>query len=257
MNFRQRRGSGGIRLADALHNDRGGQFDALVIDHLHQAGRIAIVNQRAILHIRHLLGMDGKHILHAVLYQQDGDAVIGQAAEELQRFVGRSRVQAGQRLVQQQDARAHGQHGGQGHLLLLAAGELEGLPVAQVADLQIAEGLIDALEDFSPGQAQVFQSKGDFVEHVAGHDLALGVLQQGADDLRELGHAHLAHRFAKNADFAFAKTMVGARDQPVDAAHEGGFAAAAGAGQKHHLPGQDAQVDVLERLLLAAGVFKG
>ena len=52
-----------------------------------------------------------------------------------------------------------------------------------MGDPQVAEGLIDPLDDLLARQAQVFQSKGDLVEHVAADDLALGVLQQGADIL--------------------------------------------------------------------------
>ena len=49
----------------------------------------------------------------------------------LQRFLRRDGVQAGERLIQEQDARLHHQYTRQGYLLLLAT-EMSKFPVAQV-----------------------------------------------------------------------------------------------------------------------------
>jgi len=110
------------RLAgSALHHHLCWQLDARVIYHLHQSGSIAIIGDLAFVHVDHMFRLDGEHVFHAVLHDHHRKPLIRQLAEDTQRFMCRGGVQAGKRLIQQQDLGAHDQHPGQRQLLLLPA----------------------------------------------------------------------------------------------------------------------------------------
>ena len=67
---------------------------------------------------------------------------VGQTADHVQCFLGADRVQAGQRLVEQQGGRLHRQDAGQGRLLFLAARQPKGFPLGQVGDAGV--GTVEA-----------------------------------------------------------------------------------------------------------------
>jgi hypothetical protein len=122
-----------------------------------------------------------------MLHQDDRDPFVGQAAEKGQRLLRADGVQTGQRLVQQQNAGPHRQDTRQGHLLLLPAGEVEGLPVPQVGDAQIRQHFIHPGPDFGARESQILQSERHFVEDETAHNLPLRVLQEGADPAGRVG----------------------------------------------------------------------
>jgi hypothetical protein len=58
---------------------------------------------------------------------------------------------------------------------------LKGFTIAQVTDVQVCQDFINAGEDLFSGQSQVLHSKGNFRNHLAGHNLSFRVLQQRSD----------------------------------------------------------------------------
>jgi hypothetical protein len=90
-----------------------------------------------------------------------GDA---KPADDLPQFVeqilAQSRVQGAQRLVQHEQARGGGQAPGQGHALLLAAGQVEHLPAAVAGQAHQRQHLFNARRLPGLGPAQHAQSKG-------------------------------------------------------------------------------------------------
>ena len=170
-----------------------------------------------------------------MLDQKDADSFVGQAAEKGQGFLPTGRVEAGQRLVEQEDAGAHGQHAGERDLLFLAAGEQKGLSLAQVRDAQVVKGHVRPLPDLLARQSQVLQPKGHLGVNAGPQYLALRVLQDRADDLRDLRKGLARDVLAVEQDAPAPFAFVAMRDKAVDAANERCFATPAGAGDEEQL----------------------
>jgi hypothetical protein len=56
-----------------------------------------------------------------MLHHEDRHSLVSQEPGGIQRVLGGGGVEAGQRLIQQQNGRPHGQHACQRHLLFFAA----------------------------------------------------------------------------------------------------------------------------------------
>ena len=93
------------------------------------------------------------------------DADLGLDALELDLHLpAQLEVESAERLVEQQHLRAVDQRPGQGHALLLAAGELAGAALAEAAELDQLEHLVDLLLDVLDAAAA--QPEGDVLEDV-------------------------------------------------------------------------------------------
>ena len=105
-------------------------------------------------------------------------------------------------LVENQNARTHGEDGGDGYLLLLSAREGGDLAVAQVADADGLERFAHALLDLVVGNAKVLEAKEYLVLDDRGDHLRVDILQHAADDLRYIGERDLAGVVAVHGDGA-------------------------------------------------------
>ena len=103
-------------------------------------------------------------------------------------------------LVEHEHTRAHGEDGGDGHLLLLAARERGDFAVAQVADADGLEGFGDALLDLVVRHAKVLEAKEHLVLDDRRDHLRVDILQHAADDLRHVGERGFAGVVAVNHD---------------------------------------------------------
>ncbi|MNZ92751.1 hypothetical protein D3C78_1117860 [compost metagenome] len=150
-------------------------------------------------------------------------------------------VEVGEGLVEQQQARLRRQRAGQGHALLLAAGQFMGIALAQGAEI-------------------------DQLEHLGGDALALGVLADAEGDV--LGHRQVREQrvvLEHHADAALFRGegvagagnhLAGQLDAALlhgfeagDGAQGGGLAAARGAEQAADVAGIQVQTDVLHHPL--------
>ena len=84
--------------------------------------------------------------------QHQRDAVRPEAREDLRQLAPRRRVEAHERLVQQEQARPHGEHAGERKTPLLAAGERIGVPPPEAVRRQPHElqRLVDGRRDVAP-----------------------------------------------------------------------------------------------------------
>ena len=120
-------------------------------------------------------------VVHGVGHDRDGDAARVDVGEDARELGAAARVEAGRGLVEDERARAHGQHAGDRAEALLAAGELEGGGVGLVGEADDREGAPAAAGDLVGGEAQVGGAEGDVLQDGLGEELALGVLHDVAD----------------------------------------------------------------------------
>ena len=90
------------------------------------------------------------------------------------------RVERAERLVEQQHGRAQDQRPGQRDALLLAAGELVRAALAELAELDQLERLLDAPVALAARDLLVAQAEGDVVEHVEVREQRVA-LEDGVD----------------------------------------------------------------------------
>ena len=187
-----------------------------------------------------------------------GHLFLGQLPDDLQDLAGKLRVERRGGLVEKEDAGIHGQSPGDGHPLLLPAGELArmgALLVAQAHLVQKGPGLFHRLifvplEDADLGVGKVLQHRpvGEEIE-VLEHqtEIAPGPAQlifPGIEGLPVLAGGD--HRLPQ-----VGKAPAGHFGQEGGAAEKGGFSRAGGADDGHGLPFLHGQVDVAQDLQLA------
>ena len=187
---------------------------------------------------------------HFVGDHQHGDAGVGQLLHQFQNLAHHFGVEGAGGLVEQDHVRVHGKGTGNGNALLLAAGKALGVGV----------GLV--------GQAYAGQQ---FVGLV-GNGLLILELEQGGGQLKVFLHSqvweqvevleHHAHLLAHSVDVGFvhlsALELHGAAGgdlQPVQAAQEGGLAAAGGADQADHVAAVDVDINTLQHVQGGGGLF--
>ena len=128
-----------------------------------------------------------------LLNDDDGDAeVMVCLAQRFENQCGADGIECRGWLIEHQYARAHGEDGSDGHLLLLAAREGGYLAVAQVANADGLKRLAHALLDLVMRNAKVLEAKEHFVLNDRSDHLRVDVLQHAADDLRYVGERDLA-----------------------------------------------------------------
>ena len=173
----------------------------------------------------------------------------------------RDRVDAGKRLVQQDEARLRGQRARDLHAPPLAARQRRRRRVAQLLDAQVVQQAVSSSSIARPRQRPAV---GVHLQLEHGADVLLhGQLAEDRGLLRQVGQAQARaavdrqalHRLAVDADLAGVGTHQA--DHHVEA---GRLAGAVGAEQAHHLAGAHGQVHVLHdharavALLQAAGL---
>ena len=175
---------------------------------------------------------------HLVGDHQHGDAGVGQLLHQLQHLADHLRVKGGGGFVEQDDIRVHGQSTGNGNALLLAAGKALGEDIGLIGQAHAGQQLVGTggglllvleLEQFR-GQAEVLLD-GQVGEEVE-------VLEHHAHLLAHGVNVGFVHFHALKFDAA-----AGGDLQPVQAAQEGGLAAAGGADQADHIAAVDVDVD--------------
>ncbi|OQA23528.1 MAG: hypothetical protein BWY63_00182 [Chloroflexi bacterium ADurb.Bin360] len=162
----------------------------MIIYRLCHALRWALVSNPAILHEDDAIGTNSQGVFNTVFNQEDTYPFICQTAEQSKRFLCAGRIEACQWLIQQQHGRAHRQHPGQSDFLFLTPGEMEGLPITQMGNAQIAERLIHPLTNLSAWQTQILQPKSHLSKNMGPQNLAVGILQHRSHTLRDMRQAH-------------------------------------------------------------------
>ena len=91
----------------------------------------------------HEVGEVGGDAVQVVGREHDGEAVGVEVGEEVQDLVAGAHVDAGRGLVEQQHSGLAEQRPGDEHPLLLAAGELADVAIAEAADAELVEHVVD------------------------------------------------------------------------------------------------------------------
>ncbi len=183
--------------------------------------------------------------------QYHGDAQLGvDLLEQFQNALGGHGVQRAGGLVAQEHFRVAGQRPGDGHPLLLAAGQLGGVGVGLFFQTDDLKQLHHPLVCLLLGRARDLQR----VAHVPGHVL----LHQQVELLEDHRHAaaglqKLLFAHGQNVLTVDQHLSVGRRVQSVQAADQCALARTAHADNAVNVALLDGQVDVVQRLYLAAG----
>ena len=215
--------------------------------------RLADLLHHAVFHDHDQVG-DGHGLLLVMGNKHGGDAGgLLDAADFLPGLEPQTGVQIGKGLVQQQDFRHFYQRPGNGHTLLLAAGQLLGLAVHQLLDLHQLRRLQRHVGHLLTGELvlarPVFQGKGDILPH-----RQVGV--QGII-LEHQPHAPVFRGQVGNVVVSKEDTAGGGLLQSGEQVQRGGLAAARGAQQTQqhavgNLKGEIVYGDNVGGLLFAA-----
>ena len=144
----------------------------------HLAGR-ALEGDLARVH--HQQASGAQSLVHKMRDPDDGDAI---APVEFLRhgkhLAPPGGVEHGGGFVKDDDLRPHGQHPGDGHALLLAAGEHVRRGLGVFPHAHGFEGIVHAAADVLRRHAEVFKAKGAVLLHHGGDDLVVRVLEDHA-----------------------------------------------------------------------------
>ena len=168
-------------------------------------------------------------------------------AKEAQQPLARALVEPIERLVKAVRVGVHGEHAGDGHLLLLAAGEVVGRAATQVVDAQKLAHVAHAASHLVLAELHLAWPKGDLLLHACAEQLGVGVLEDEAhalvQPLRERGGAHAL------GIHGLAVKQVGAllrEHEPAHGLEQRRLARAVVAHENHGVAGVDGEVDVRE-----------
>ncbi|MNZ63644.1 hypothetical protein D3C78_817950 [compost metagenome] len=156
------------------------------------------------------------------------------------RLHAQRRIEVGKRLVEQEDIRLAHDGAADGDALALAAGKLFRLAVEIGLDGEHARRLVDAIFDFRPLEAQVFQTEGEVLAHAH-----MRIKRIGLED-----HGDLALGWRQRADIAIADGD-GARCDVLetgDDAQQRRFSAARGADENDEFAVFDLKIDVMQHM---------
>ena len=180
----------------------------------------------------------------------DGGAQLPVDALELASHVDtQAGVQVGEGLVKQQQLGVGGHGAGDGHALLLAAGQLVGVAVHILLDAHHAQGVVDALLDLRLGQLLDLQAESDVLPHRHVGPQGVGLEHQVQPPLAGLGvvgQVRVDHLHAVDGHHAALGLL-----QTGDHAQGGGLAAAGGTQQGHEVAVLDDQIDVPQDVVVA------
>ena len=191
------------------------------------------------------VGLEG--LLHEVRDVHDRGAGRAQAAHDAHDGAASAHVEQGAGLVEDEQARLHGERAGDGDALLLAAGEACGVGLGEGAHGDAVELAADAALDLGGLDAEVLGAEGDVVLHDRGDDLVVGVLEHEAEALARAAVRGEVDVAAGEDLLAQERHVAGVRgEEPRQHEGERGLARAVGAQDADVLAGTDVERDVVE-----------
>ena len=193
--------------------------------------------------------------LEAVLGQQHGDAEVAhQAGQRGEHLLGGGGVERGGGLVEDEQARVHGQHGAEGHPLLLTPGEGAQVPGAQVGDAEEVQRLLDPASHRAGGETELLHPVGQLLLHRVGDEARGGVLADVADRVRALAGRGAHHAPPVEAHVALEHAAGEPGHETGDHAEQGGLADPGRSRDEDQLPLLHHQVDAVEHRRRRGGV---
>ena len=149
------------------------------------------------LHDHHAVGL--RRLFHIMRDHHDGHPAFVQFVAYAHQACSAARVEHGRSLVEHEHRRVHGKHAGDGHALLLPAGQGVGLMALESRKPHVLKRLRHAFAQLIGGDAQVLGTEGHVVFHERGNQLVVGILEHHAhrlaDAVRAIGvrGGHVLH----------------------------------------------------------------
>src|SRR5262245_3882662 len=171
--------------------------------------------------------------------------------DQLPELPARERIDAGRRLVENEEVRIVHQRAAEADFLLHAARELAAWPAGKRIETCCRQELVDARSPLGSALPEQAAEEVDVVEHAeSGIEIATKALRHVGDTavtrsaMRGIRHASVEHRDVAGLDLA----------HPGDEAEQGGLADAVGPDHSHHAPGGNIEGEVVEREPLTVAV---
>ena len=219
--------------------------------------RVSVVEDPSVSHDNNPVHMPVEHILQPVLNNNHGAAgTLLNLVDQLNGLLTGGGVQIGKRLIKQKHVHLIDHHARKAHALLLPAGDFVGRMAQDPADIHQVRCFLHNLMHFIPGNAVVFQSKGNILRNSQSDKLSVGILKDCSDGFGQAEQAQfhgILPLYGKRAgDFS----RIRRGNQTVDAVGDGGLTAAGGTGDEHLFPTMNVQIDVIEGRRCLGGVLE-
>ncbi|MPM31520.1 hypothetical protein SDC9_78075 [bioreactor metagenome] len=196
-------------------------------------------------------------VVHLVFDEHDGDAVdFVDIFDDRKDVLLAPWVEHAGWLVKDDDLRQHGVHAADGYGLLLPAGKLLRLALAQHFDIQVLERLVDAAHALLIIVTEVFRPEYDVLLDGHAEELRVRVLKHKTHARRHFEHLMFARIHADDVDAAGHHALRKMRNDAVEALAKRALARARGAGDDEELALVDFQIDIRNRPAAAAFVDK-
>jgi hypothetical protein len=207
------------------------------------AGRcLHLFEHQAVAHDDRTVGVAGE--LDLVGDHDDGLAGIVEPAQQLHHLAARVGVEGARRLVGQQQRRPIDDRPGEGHALLLAAGELSGLVMPAFVEPDSGQGFAGASASLGRFHAGIDQGKLDVLLGGVARQ-QMGVLEDEADFVSPQ-QGPFVRRHGRAVALAEQAMPARRQVQQAEEAEQGRLARARPAKDDNELPRVDRQVDVLQ-----------
>ena len=135
------------------------------------------------LHDYHAVGL--RRLFHIVRDHHDGHPALVQLMAYAHKARSAAGVEHGGSLVEHEHRRVHGKHAGDGHALLLTAGQGVRLVALETRKPYVLKRLRHAFAQLIGGDAQVLGAEGHIVFHKRGNQLVVGILEHHAHRLAD------------------------------------------------------------------------
>ena len=180
-----------------------------------------------------------------MLRDEDRGARRGAARQELHDRPRARRVKLRRRLVEDEESRPHAEDRGDGHALLLAAGQRCRQPVGKLGDPECLEGLIDPGIHLEARDAEVLEAEGELLAdaQLGARQLVRGRREDDPHPAQQVADRRLGHRPAGDGDASAQLRPDDAGDEGGRGEGEGGLASAVPAGHPDDLAGSHGEID--------------
>ena len=135
------------------------------------------------LHDHHAVGL--RRLFHIMRDHHDGHPALVQLMAHAHKACSAAGVEHGRSLVEHEYRRVHGKHAGDGHALLLTAGQGVRLMALEARKPYVLKRLRHAFAQLIGGDAQILGAEGHIVFHERGHQLVIGILEHHAHRLAD------------------------------------------------------------------------
>ena len=141
-------------------------------------------------------------------------------------------------------------------LLLLSAGQCKDTPIQIVYQFQLFRRFCNAINRFFTGQSEIFAAEGQFPRGIRHKELRAWILEYRSNLSCQFRRLHFQQRMAIHEQIALDFSGIKVRNQTVERADQGCFAAAASPCQKNELTRLYGHINAAEGKVFAFFITK-